>query len=107
MGQAASEKARLQRDGVEGETKTTRWEYLGVGCFSTFVGFAGGGMLAVMIAKVVGAFARCPAEAETGAPCNWFMYAALGALSGAILVPAVSIWFFRRGRIRARHNERG
>jgi hypothetical protein len=29
---------------------TTRWEYLGVGCFSTFAGFAGGGMIAVLLA---------------------------------------------------------
>jgi hypothetical protein len=98
---------RLQHDVPQGETNTTRWEYLGVGCFSLFVGFAGGGMIAVLIAKVVGALARCPAEAESGAPCNWFTYAVFGALIGAVLVPSISIWFFRRGRMRARHNERG
>ena len=78
-----------------------RWEYLGVGCFSLFAGFAGGGMIAVLIAKIVGALTRCPSEAETGAPCNWFTYAAFGALAGAVLVPMVSIWFFRRGRSRS------
>ena len=94
-------------DGREGQTNTARWEYLGVGCFSTFVGFAGGGMIAVLIAKIVGALSRCASEPETGAPCNWFTYAVFGALLGAVVVPLVSIWFFRRGRIRARHNERG
>jgi len=86
---------------------TTKWEYLGVGCLSTFVGFAGGGMIAVLIAKIVGALMRCTPESETGAPCNWFTYAVFGALIGLVLVPTVSIWFFRRGRARALSKERG
>lgn len=84
---------------------TTRWEYFGVGCLSTFTGLAGGGMIAVLIAKIIGALTRCPSETETGAPCNWFTYAVFGALIGMVLVPTVSIWFFRRGRDRA--NQRG
>ena len=90
-----------------GQTNTSRWEYLGVGCFSTFVGFAGGGMIAVMVAKIVGGLSRCASDAETGAPCSWLTYAVYGALIGAVVVPSVSIWFFRRGRNRARHIERG
>jgi hypothetical protein len=85
---------------------TTRWEYLGVGCFSTFAGFAGGGMIAVLVAKMVGFFGRCAPDAETGAPCNWFTFAVFGAVIGAVVVPSISIWFFRRGRVRA-NNERG
>jgi hypothetical protein len=93
---------------AEPVASTAKWEYLGVGCFSTFAGFAGGGMIAVLIAKIVGAATRCATEAETGAPCNWFTYAVFGALIGLVLVPAVSIWFFRRGREKARaNNERG
>jgi hypothetical protein len=83
--------------------QTTKWEYLGVGCFSTFVGLAGGGMIAVLIAKLVGALTRCAPEGETGAPCYWFTYAVFGALVGMVLVPTVSIWFFKRGRARAAH----
>jgi hypothetical protein len=90
-----------------GQTNTMKWEYLGVGCFSTFVGFAGGGMISVLIGKIVGAATRCPSDAETGAPCNWFTYAVFGAIIGAVLVPAISIWFFRRGRRRARQMKRG
>jgi hypothetical protein len=87
------------------QADTGRWEYLGVGCFSTFAGFAGGAMIAVLIAKIVGALSRCATDAETGAPCNWFTFAVFGAIAGAILAPAISIWFFRRGRSRA--NTRG
>jgi hypothetical protein len=45
--------------------------------------------------------ARCPSDAETGAPCNWFTFAKFGMIIGAVLVPTISIWFFRRGRARA------
>lgn len=93
--------------GVGGQTNTSRWEYLGIGCFSTFVGFAGGGMIAVLIAKIVGALSRCASDAETGAPCNWFTYAVFGAIIGAVVVPVVSVWFFRRGRGRASNIQRG
>lgn len=91
---------------IGGQTDTSKWEYFGVGCFSTFVGFAGGGMIAVLIAKIVGGLQRCPADKETGAPCNWLTYAFFGMVIGTIIVPTISIWFFRRGRIRA-NNLRG
>lgn len=70
-------------------------------------GFAGGGMIAVLIAKLVGALTHCVADAETGAPCNWGTYWVRGALIGMILLPAVSLWRVRRGRQRAQHSERG
>ena len=89
-----------------GQTDTTKWEYLGVGCFSAFVGFAGGGMIAVLIAKIAGAMSRCASEPETGAPCNWFTWAVFGAISGLVIVPLVSVWLFRRGRTRANSDRR-
>ncbi len=107
MRDTGDEPAADASDPEGGQTNSSRWEYLGVGCFSTFAGFAGGGMIAVLLAKIIGALSRCPSEAETGAPCNWFTYAFFGAIGGAVLVPAVSIWFFRRGRIRARLIKRG
>lgn len=90
-----------------GQAPTTRWEYLGVGCFSTFVGFAGGGMIAVLIAKLVGGLSRCAPDKDTGAPCNWLTYAFFGMVIGTLVVPTLSIWFFRRGRVRAANNDRG
>jgi hypothetical protein len=71
-----------------------------------FAGLAGGAMIAVLIAKIVGALSRCAADPETGAPCNWFTFMVFGALTGMVVAPTVSIWFFRRGRARA-NNERG
>ena len=81
--------------------------YFGIGCLTALAGFAGGGMIAVLIAKIVGALTRCAADAETGAPCNWGTYWIRGALIGMILLPAVALWRLRRGRQRAEHSERG
>jgi hypothetical protein len=101
-GDASPNGAPASRSG--GQTDTAKWEYLGVGCFSAFVGLAGGGMIAVLIAKIVGAVARCKTDAETGAPCNWFSFAVFGAIVGAFVVPAASLWLFRRGRARANYD---
>ncbi|MGH7619952.1 MAG: hypothetical protein ACREPM_22285 [Gemmatimonadaceae bacterium] len=93
-----------RRPETGGQTDTTKWQYLGVGCFSTFVGFAGGGMIAVLVAKIVGALSRCTPDQETGAPCGWFTYAMYGALIGLVVVPVASLWLFRRGRARANYD---
>ena len=91
----------------EGAPDDARPHYLGVGCFSAVAGFAGGGMIAVLIAKVVGLATRCPSEAETGAPCHWFTYAVFGAIAGAMILPALTIGLLRRARSRTQNSERG
>ena len=92
---------------VEGAPEDARPHYLGVGCFSVVAGFAGGGMIAVLIAKIVGVATRCPSEAETGAPCNWLTYAVFGAIAGAIILPTLTISLLRRARRRMQNSERG
>ncbi|HVX38019.1 MAG TPA: hypothetical protein VHB25_00505 [Gemmatimonadaceae bacterium] len=74
---------------------------------TVIAGFWGGGMIAVLIAKIVGALSKCAADPETGAPCNWFTYAEFGAIIGMVVLPSISIWLLRRGRVRARNTERG
>src|SRR5450830_1039236 len=56
---------------MSGATSEGVWPYLGVGCLSAVAGLAGGGMIAVLVAKIVGGAMRCQADAETGAPCDW------------------------------------
>jgi hypothetical protein len=74
--------------------------YVGVGCFTALAGFGGGGMIAVLIAKFVGALTKCAAEGETGAPCNWFTYAVFGAVAGSIILPVWAVTSLRRARRR-------
>ena len=61
------------------------------------IGLAGGGMIAVLVAKIVGAIRGCSPDAETGAPCGWFVYAVFGALTGLVAAPSVAIWRMRHG----------
>jgi hypothetical protein len=74
------------------------WPYLGVGCLTAVVGVAGGGMIAVLVAKVVGAFQGCAAAPDTGAPCHWGTYAVVGMGIGLITVPSIAMWRLRRAR---------
>jgi hypothetical protein len=60
------------------ETSGGVWPYVGVGCMTTVVGFFGSGMIAILVAKLVGSARGCAVEAETGAPCDWFTYAIRG-----------------------------
>jgi hypothetical protein len=63
---------------------------IGVGCFTTFGGFFSGGMVAVLIAKFVGSVQGCkPVE---GLPaCNWWVYAGVGAVLGAVTLPILAL----------------
>jgi hypothetical protein len=92
---------------VEGRADTHPAAYLGIGCVTAIAGFAGGGMIAVLVAKIVGALTRCAADTETGAPCNWGTYWFRGALIGLILLPSLVLWRYRRGRMRGSNSERG
>jgi hypothetical protein len=80
------------------------WPYLGVGCITFVSGFFGGGMIAVLIAKIVGATQGCTPDAETGAPCNWFNFAMVGALAGMVLFPTTAVLLMRRSRLKHRNN---
>ena len=90
-----------------GEADGPRPAYFGIGCLTAVAGFAGGGMIAVLVAKIAGALTRCAADPETGAPCNWGTYWFRGALIGMVLLPAMALWRLRRGRRRTQHFERG
>lgn len=80
------------------------WPYIGVGCVTFVSGFFGGGMIAVLIAKTVGAAQGCTPDKETGAPCNWFTYAMVGAMIGMVVFPTVATLLLRRSRMKTRNN---
>jgi len=70
---------------------------VGVGCITTMAGFFSGGMIAVLVGKFVGSVQGCrPPE---GLPaCNWWVYAGIGALLGAITLPVLALRRLNRGR---------
>ncbi len=82
------------------------WSYVGVGCVTAVVGLMGGGMLAVGVAKIVGAFTHCT-EGTQGEPCRWTDYWTWGARIGLFLLPAIALTRLWLGRRRPRNTERG
>jgi len=75
------------------ENRTAR--NIGVGCFTTFIGLWSGAMVAVLIGKIV--------EGVRGAPtceglpmCNWYVYAVVGAVVGALSLPLLVLTRLRR-----------
>jgi len=70
---------------------------IGVGCITTGAGFFSGGMIAVLIAKFVGSAQGC--QPPEGLPaCNWWVYAGVGALVGAVTLPVLALGRLNRGR---------
>jgi len=70
---------------------------IGVGCITTVAGFFSGGMIAVMFGKFVGSMQGC--KPPEGLPaCNWWVYAAIGAVVGALTLPVLALRRLSRPR---------
>jgi hypothetical protein len=65
-----------------------------IGCFMVPLGFFSGGMIAVLVSKVLAYVTRAPAC--DGVPsCNWFEFMLGGALIGAATLPTLVMWALR------------
>jgi hypothetical protein len=70
---------------------------IGVGCVTTVAGFFSGGMIAVLVAKFVGSMQGC--KPPEGLPaCNWWVYAGIGAVAGALTLPVLALARLSRPR---------
>jgi hypothetical protein len=80
------------------DTRDGPWPYIGVGCLTAPIGFFGGGMIAVLIAKIADAVRNCtPPE---GLPaCNTWEFLYPGAVLGLIGLPTIALYRLRRGRV--------
>jgi hypothetical protein len=63
---------------------------VGIGCFMTFLGAASGSMIGVLLSKIVAWFAKAPSCPDIPT-CDWYIYAGIGALLGAISLPTLVI----------------
>ena len=77
-----------------GEFQTSR--RIGVGCVTAMAGLFSGGMIGVMVAKMVGSFRGCKPEPELPA-CDWHVYAGVGMLIGILTLPVLALSRIRRG----------
>jgi hypothetical protein len=72
---------------------------IGVGCFTAFAGFWSGGMVAVLIGRIVEGLRKSPAC--EGLPiCNWASYAMVGAAVGALSLPVLVLRRLKRRDVR-------
>ena len=78
---------------TEQEHRTSR--NIGLGCFTFVIGGFSGGMIGVLLGKVVGGVRKCvPPE---GLPaCDWQLYWAVGAVLGALSLPILVLWRLRQ-----------
>jgi len=68
------------------DAEIARGRRIGVGCFATFVGFWSGGIIGVLVGKVVGNVRGCVPIEGTPA-CDWYYFAAVGMILGAVTLP--------------------
>lgn len=92
--------------GAEERARLTRAKHLGLGCFSTFIGFWSGGMIGVLVGKMVGAVRRCTPIEGTPA-CDWYWFALVGMVLGATTLPVFVLRRMRRKESVAGFSDRG
>ena len=83
-----------------------RARYVGLGCLMTVAGFFSGGMIAVLVAKIVGMARGCTPMAGTPA-CDWHIYLLVGVVAGAISLPWLTIRALRRSGAAEHNSDRG
>ena len=96
MGAASGEEEKQDRqEAVEDRTARN----IGVGCFTAFAGFWSGGMVAVLIGRIVEGLRGSP-SCEGLPICNWSSYALVGAAVGAVSLPVLVLRRLRRRDVR-------
>jgi hypothetical protein len=73
---------------MSGSRPSDRGRNAAVGCFMVPLGAVSGAMVAVLISKIVAYFAKAPACPDIPT-CDWYIYAGIGALLGAISLPTL------------------
>ena len=82
-------------------------QQVAIGCLTAVAGLFSGGMIAVLVAKVVGTARRCTPVEGTPA-CDWWVFWMVGMIVGLITLPVLTLWKLRRSyRAAARNPERG
>ena len=75
-----------------------------VGCLTLVAGTFSGGMIGVLIAKIVGSARNY--EPATGLPaCDWHVYAGVGMLIGAVTLPVLALIRLRSSDSKAGKSE--
>jgi hypothetical protein len=60
-----------------------------VGCLTIVVGFFGGGMITLLLVRILDVLRRCSPTEGLPVCGNWAIYAGIGGAVGAVLLPTV------------------
>jgi hypothetical protein len=63
-----------------------RARFVGIGCLMVFVGFFSAAMVGVLVSAAVAAATKAPTCPDIPA-CNWYIYAGIGGVLGALSLP--------------------
>lgn len=69
----------------------------GLGCFTFIIGGFSGGMVAVLVGRVIEGLRKAP-SCEGLPVCNWYVYVAVGGLLGALSLPVLVLGRLTRKR---------
>ncbi len=58
----------------------------GLGCFTFIIGFFSGGMVAVLLGRILAGLRKAP-SCEGIPLCDWWVYVGIGGLIGAVSLP--------------------
>ncbi len=79
-----------------------RARYAGLGCFSLFAGFISMAMVGALLSMIVAKLTRAPVCQDIPA-CDWYIYAGVGGLIGALTLPILvltRVWQSERDAAR-------
>ncbi|MGH7656006.1 MAG: hypothetical protein ACREN6_15220 [Gemmatimonadaceae bacterium] len=68
-----------------------------IGCFTAWLGLCSGAMVAALLSKFATFVTRAPECSEIPS-CNWYVWAAVGGVIGAVTLPVLVLWTLGRPR---------
>lgn len=69
--------------GGPGVEKASLARQAGIGCFMAVIGFFSGGMIGVLVSKIVAFFTKAP-KCDGIPTCDWYIYMGVGGLIGSL-----------------------
>jgi hypothetical protein len=69
-----------------------RGRNVGIGCLMLPVGFLSGAMVGVLVSKIVAWLTRAKCNVPDIPTCDWYIYAGIGGLLGALSLPTLVLW---------------
>jgi hypothetical protein len=80
-----------RRPRTEDAPRVSTVRKVAIGCFTAWLGFVSGAMVAALLSKFY-AFVTKAADCGGIPSCNWYIWAGIGGLAGAVTLPLMVLW---------------